>query len=794
MRNHIRVLSCILLLGLSAASGSRAAPAKAAASLPAFRADITRTTHGVVHVRAKDFKGIGYGLAYAYAQDNVCMFADALLTVRGERSAFFGGDAPATQRTGDEYGVASAFFNLKNEDSDFFFKGYLDLDELRAGYAHASQDARDLLNGYVAGHNRYLRDNAGHYPAACRNAKWVRPITVEDMYLMIADKAVHTSAEIFAHEILDGTREAGTGVDARGAANAELDPTFLNARVEQMYRRGIGSNALAIGRDLSRSGYGLLLANPHFPWTSMDRFYQAHLTVPRKYDAMGVIIGGLPVIVIGFNHDMAWTHTMTTAQHFAAFKLTLDPADATGTTYVIDGQRLKMTSKKVYVDVLMSDGSTVRHVRTFWSTPLGAVIANPRAGLNWTSTTAYVLADPNRDNTRMLDQWLSIGAATSVKAVRASVDSIVGLPFVNTIATDRAGNAWFADASVVPNLPAERFASDCLVPGPLPLFDGARSSCALVNAPNTPPGIFSPTQAPAMLRSDEVANSNDSYWLTNPRQPLLGPPPHGYSPLYGFASQEQRLRTRIGFLQLEDVVREKGKLQLSDLQDLMFVNRVHAAELTLPDLLPACKASVDPTVAQACGVLAAWDRRANLDSRGAVLFREFWRVAQGVPNLWRVPFDSHDPMHTPSGIASGAMPSMLAALKDVGANMKALNVPLDAKLGDYQGELRNGARVPLHGGLGDPDGTYSTLMMGPVLTAAGYGNVAYGDSYIQAVTFDAKGPVAQGMLVYGQSTDPNSPYYADQLTVYSRKEWPTLPFNAASVNANRVAKTTTLSE
>lgn len=233
---------------------------------------------------------------------------------------------------------------------------------------------------------------------------------------------------------------------------------------------------------------------------------------------------------------------------------------------------------------------------------------------------------------------------------------------------------------------------------------------------------------------------------------------------------------------------------MSDLQDLMFVNRVHAAELTLPDLLPACKASDDPTVAQTCGVLAAWDRRANLDSRGAVLFREFWRVAQGVPNLWRVPFDSHDPMHTPSGIASGAMPSMLAALKHVAANMKALNVPLDAKLGDYQGELRNGERIPLHGGLGDPDGTYSTLMMGPVLTAAGYGSVAYGDSYIQAVTFDANGPVARGMLVYGQSTDPKSPYYADQLLVYSRKEWPTLPFNAASVNAHRVAKMTTLSE
>ena len=43
------------------------------------------------------FRGLGYGLAYAYAQDNVCMFADSLLTVRGERSQFFGADAHATR-------------------------------------------------------------------------------------------------------------------------------------------------------------------------------------------------------------------------------------------------------------------------------------------------------------------------------------------------------------------------------------------------------------------------------------------------------------------------------------------------------------------------------------------------------------------------------------------------------------------------------------------------------------------------------------------------------------------------
>lgn len=110
---------------------------------------------------------------------------------------------------GDEYGAASFYMDLKNEDSDFFFKGYLDTDALKAGYAAASPESRDLLAGYVAGYNRSLRDRAGQLPAACNNAAWVRPITVEDMYLVIAEKALHASGQVFAKEIVAGARDPG---------------------------------------------------------------------------------------------------------------------------------------------------------------------------------------------------------------------------------------------------------------------------------------------------------------------------------------------------------------------------------------------------------------------------------------------------------------------------------------------------------------------------------------------------------------------------------------------------------
>ena len=51
---------------------------------------IERTTYGIPHITANDPESLAYGVAYAYAQDNVCMTADQLVTARGQRSSTFG--------------------------------------------------------------------------------------------------------------------------------------------------------------------------------------------------------------------------------------------------------------------------------------------------------------------------------------------------------------------------------------------------------------------------------------------------------------------------------------------------------------------------------------------------------------------------------------------------------------------------------------------------------------------------------------------------------------------------------
>jgi acyl-homoserine-lactone acylase len=497
-----------------------------------------------------------------------------------------------------------------------------------------------------------------------------------------------------------------------------------------------------------------------------------------------VILGGIPMVVIGFNKDIAWTHTVTTAAHFTIFRLALDPSDPGHTTYLSDGVPEKMNTRTVSVASLQPDGRVTERSKTFYFSKQGAVLVKPEAGVVWTPTAVHVLADPNRNNTRLLDQWIAIGRSASVRELKAALDRVVGLPWVNTIAADRYGETLFADTSVVPRVGPERFGPDCLLTPPLLTFDGARSICSWGQDPGAPAGIYSPTNGPWTIRTDYVGNSNDSFWLSNARALLTGPAPAGFSPLYGRTGIEQKLRTRVGFRQVEEALARNKRLGVGDVQQLAFANRVHAAELVLPQLLPACASTTDRLLAQACTALSKWDRKADLGSRGAILFREFWNTAATIPDKWAVPLDPRDPVNTPSGVSAKAMPAMLAALKSAAGKLERLHIPFNARLGDFQGDTRNGVRVPIHGAIGDIDGSYNSIHVSGELDKTGYHNVAWGTSYVQTVTFDNDGPVAQGMLLYGQSTDPKSPWYADQVPLYSRKEWSALPFTLQKIKAD----------
>ncbi len=111
---------------------------------------------------------------------------------------------------------------------------------------------------------------------------------------------------------------------------------------------------------------------------------------------------------------------------------------------------------------------------------------------------------------------------------------------------------------------------------------------------------------------------------------------------------------------------------------------------------------------------------------------------------------------------------------------------LDATLGSVQRPAITEEAIALHGGE-EFEGVLNNLgRQEPApINKAGL-RIDYGTSCVQTVTFDAKGPVAQAILTYGQSTNPASPHANDQMREFSAKRWHTLPFHRDDVVKARV--------
>ncbi len=741
---------------------------EAQARVPLYAASIVRTSFGIPHIIATDWRGIGYGVAYAYAQDNLCLLAEEFVTINGDRSRHFG---PAGK-------AVVAFDPIDNLASDIFFRSQIDMKALRRGFAAQGKPAADLTDGYVAGYNRLLRDlGPAGVPAACRDKAWVRPITRDDM-LRLNEKQM-----LLAGSLALVTAVAAAAPPSAGAV-AAADPIRLPGDADA----DIGSNGWAFGGEATQNGLGLLVGNPHFPWNGASRFWQMHVTIPGVYDVMGGGLAGTPVPTLGFNKNIAWTHTVTASRHFTLFQLALDPADPTA--YLVDGKRQKMT--KMTVTVPMPEG-TAPVTRTLFASRYGPILVLPSAGLGWDKKTAFAIRDANHNNQRGLPTWIAIGEAKSTAEVRAAVEKSLGIPWVNTIAVDRDGNALLADVTAVPNVSAAHIdtcampRTKALLPPParLVLLDGSRAACDWqVTKGTAVPGLMPAADQAVFIRRDYVANSNDSYWLTTPRAPAKP-----LSPVLGPADSQRTLRTRSGLIEIEAQL-AAGKMESSIARTMVFANKSLAADLVMPALLGLCRG--DAALADACAALAGWDHKFNLDSRGAYLFAAFWSQVQGNPAIWATKFDLADPVNTPRDLViDGKVADTLrSALKAAIERLGKEGIALDARWGDVQFAQRNADRIPIHGAHGEL-GVLNVQQAVPVPTGL---TPVHGSSYVQVVGFDEFGPVADAVLSYSQSTDPASPHFGDQTREYSTKHWHRLPFTAAAIAADAAGPTLVISE
>ncbi|MDQ2675507.1 MAG: penicillin acylase family protein, partial [Actinomycetota bacterium] len=703
-----------------------AAFATAQAGAAPLEAEITRTKYGIPHIKADDLKSLAAGYGYAFAQDNLCTIAAEYVTVNAKRSRFFGPDGTWTFS-----GNGTTYANV---DADVYFKWVKKrrtVEKLLKKEAPIgpSRGVRRGVAGYVKGYNAYLRETGvNNLPdASCRGADWVRPIRKIDAFRRFYQLGILASSGAAISGIATAEPVARARAEEQQAPQDEMleDGSALTKLQPQ-----IGSNAYAFGKEATENGRGLVYGNPHFPWDGSERLYQTHLTIPGKVDVAGASLYGVPLVLIGHTRGLAWSHTVATAWRFTPYKLTLGPDPH---TYVVDGQLKDMEETVVKVKAKAPGGGFDEIERSIYSTEYGPMLTSlVGIPLPWGAGNGFALADVNATNFRYLNHFLANNKAQSVREYHRVQNRYQGIPWVNSIAADSKGEAYYSMQGAIPYVTDEK-STECNVAQAgfevlgLPILDGSRSACGWEASDDAvAPGTFPPDEVPSLFRDDYVHNGNDSHWLSNVEEPLTG-----YDRIIGIEEAERTYRTRIGLLQIQERLAGTDglpgdKFDQRSLEKVALGNRQYLGELWRNDLVTLCEtapggqllgSSGPVDVSGACEPLAEWNLRDNLDSNGAILFRRFatrvldnfqclptglqGATCPGSELLFTQPlFSPSDPVNTPGGGLNILNPLVGIAFADAVSDLNGAGLPLDSPLKGVQTETRGGEEISIHGGPG----------------------------------------------------------------------------------------------
>ncbi len=765
-----------------------APPGEGPGTPTAYEVTVHRTDGGIPHIVAKDWASLGYGTAYAVAEDHYCAQARNILKFRAQLSENFGAGGG-------------------NRDSDLFYRLMIDTG-LYDEVIDPEFDA--LFAGYAAGFNRYTRDKGATITNPdCAGADWIPTVTAEDIRRIHLTPAFLPNVGFLMTLASPPTpvAQAQGQPPARAAKEVNWRPL-----TEQDEARGImlatlmddineerGSNGVAIGRELSEDGHGMLFTNPHLDWDDFTfRMYGLHQIIPGVTNMLGANQAQRANVGFGTNGEVAWTNTVSAGLFFSFFELELVPGNPM--QYIFDGEVRDIEAVPVTIRVKDRQGNVSDLQHTFYRSHFGWLVGG---ALPWTETEAFAVRPADEGARGFQGGALAMSRAQTVRELKDIIARYGNFPSTNVIAADSSGEVLYGDMAPAPGLSDEQMEA-CATSSSGQLIRGNSSACEWVtDEDSAAPGLLGASKLPTLFRNDYVTNSNDSAWLANPNEPLE-PLPR----VKGDTGTERTMRTRFGLMAMEERKNGSDGLQGNTFNFDTFTGRLlgndaTAGLLLANELVTLCRAN--PTVkletgpvdiSGACEVLADWGRAYNLDDRGAHVFREFLRNARSsddgrgaVPGALNVtmPFDPQDPVATPAGLDTSDNPVALEALATAVRDINELGIALDARLGDLQYVTLADERIPMHGG-DEFEGVFNKMGMAP--SDGEYPAVTGSSaSWVMVTHVAGDNTRVRGLTAYSQSSDPTSANFNNMTKRFSGKNLPDIPFLLEDVEAAALSST-----
>ena len=663
--------------------------------------EILWDTWGVPHIYAENSEALFYGYGYAQMTSHANRILDLYIQSRGDAALFYGAD----------YTRQDVFVRILNVP-----------DLAQTWYDGQTEEFATYLDAFAAGMNAYAE---------------AHPEAIDDD---LAGALPITNLDALKHGIF-ASQFGFIASRAFGQIFGWPPPSEEDTN---------GSNTWAIAPERSESGNTLLVQNPHLEWSGANTFYEAQLNSP-DISIYGATLLGWPVVVIGFNDNHGWSHTVNTHDGYDLYELEISAVGQ----YEYDGEMLQAEVAFLSIPVLQEDGSVENISQISATTLAGPLVAQSDDG------RALALRVVSIDSDRVFNQWWDMGRATNIEEFTEAISQLE-LATQTIMYADRDGNIMH------------------VFNGQIPIRDqGDFNFWREILPGNTSEFVWNeyhPFEDLPRVTNPEsgwLQNANEAPWTTT--FPLA----INYEDYPAYFAPEPFMTWRAQ--SSASMLYDDASITYEELVEYKHSTEMELAARIMDDLLLAVSESDNEVASAAADILANWDLRTDADSQGAVLFLNWYELYRGMVegDGLATEFDLNaEPFTTPDGLSNPEM--AVTALAEAGAMVEATYGAMDVPWGDVYRLRVNDYDLPANGGSGalgefrvvgyraQEDGTFSSYR---------------GDSYVGIIEFSD--PIrAQVLVSYGNSSQADSPHYGDQLELFAQQELRDAWITREAVEAN----------
>ena len=782
----------------TSSAAAATAPKQETISLKGLRESVTvrRDERGIPFIEAANEADLFFAQGYVVASDRLWQMDLARRTARGELSEIFGSLALEQDKIHRTYGFAQVA-------------------EIEVGATPARE--RALLEAYASGVNAFIDSrDARSLPTEFQILQY-RPrhwtpadsvLVIKLFYEVLTDpwqtdimraalnalppaKRDALLVETSPLDVLvvgtDRAKKNSATVQPRHAALAVNSAEVLRAlsemseaRAQALERLGLNdldrlaSNNWVVSGKRTATGKPLLANDPHLPASAPSIWYMMHLSAPGLRVA-GVTAAGLPGIVIGHNASIAWGYTNVGPDISDLYIEKFDkenprrymtPSGWREAEVRREEIKVRKSFTSVETDVVPLDVTVTRH---------GPIVFEKNAvryALRWTAL------DPRLQN---MSGFSALNRARNWKEFRDALSSYTA-PMQNIVYADVDGHIGYYAAGRVPI----RRSGDGSMP-----YDGATDAGEWTGyIPFAElPHLFDPPSGIIVTANQRIVGNDYPHFLT-----------HHWAAPY---------RAR----RIYELLKDKSKLTATDFRAIQGDTYSIAAALTAREVVKAgheltATTGADGKWLETVKLLEGWDGRMDADSRAALFAaqirtafrRRILNAALGAELAKDYSWGNSDTL-IDRILTERPREWLPKEFKDYAELLRACEMDareaISKRLGADESKWKWGgftqvsfshplSRAPLIG-------LQFTIAPFPQNGASGSNpTVNVGRSVSMRLIADTSDwDKTQQGIALGESGDPSSPHWQDQLADWRAVTPRTFPFSAAAV-ANATKETLTL--